>query len=144
MPTLAACRRYLLRGYEVLSLLLAPVFDSDGRVIGLVELVNKEDRTRAPGNGLRRFNSARRPRWRRAAPRLRLTPPQRVALPHLPPAHLVRSAICCREPRRVSRPRAVADPILRRPGAWLHRGRRTAATHALYALLYLPPAPRHG
>lgn len=75
MPTLAACRRYLLRGYEVLSLLLAPVFDSDGRVIGLVELVNKEDRARAPGNGLRRFNSARRPRWRRAAPRLRLTPP---------------------------------------------------------------------
>jgi GAF domain-containing protein len=34
-------RRYLLRGYEVLSLLLAPIKDSEGRVVALVELVNK-------------------------------------------------------------------------------------------------------
>jgi len=34
--------RYKLRGYDVMSLLLAPVVDQDGQVIGLVELVNKE------------------------------------------------------------------------------------------------------
>lgn len=35
-------RRYALRGYDVMSLLLAPIFDTDGKVIGLVELVNKD------------------------------------------------------------------------------------------------------
>lgn len=35
-------RRYKLRGYDVRSLLLAPIFDEDGEVVGLVELVNKE------------------------------------------------------------------------------------------------------
>ena len=35
--------RYKLRGYDVRSLLLAPVFDAEtSEVIGLVELVNKE------------------------------------------------------------------------------------------------------
>lgn len=35
-------RRYALRGYDVHTLLLAPVFGEDGEeVIGLVELVNK-------------------------------------------------------------------------------------------------------
>ena len=31
-------RRYLLRGYDVMSILLAPVHDADGKVIGLVEV----------------------------------------------------------------------------------------------------------
>ena len=35
-------QRYALRGYDVKSLLLAPVWSSDGKVIGLIELVNKE------------------------------------------------------------------------------------------------------
>lgn len=35
-------RRYALRGYDVRSLLLSPIFDDEGSVIGLVELVNKE------------------------------------------------------------------------------------------------------
>ena len=43
-------RRYLLRGYEVLSLLLAPIHDSQGRVVGLVELVNKVELV-GSGNG---------------------------------------------------------------------------------------------
>ena len=34
--------RYGLRGYDVRSLLLAPVLDGDGKVVGLIELVNKE------------------------------------------------------------------------------------------------------
>lgn len=35
-------KRYNLRGYDVRSLLLSPIFDDNGQVIGLVELVNKE------------------------------------------------------------------------------------------------------
>jgi len=35
-------RRYTLRGYDVRSLLLAPVRDEDGKVVGLIELVNKD------------------------------------------------------------------------------------------------------
>ena len=36
-------RRYKLRGYDVKSLLLAPIVEREtGNVIGLVELVNKE------------------------------------------------------------------------------------------------------
>jgi len=35
-------RRYTLRGYDVRSLLLAPVHDEDGKVVGLIELVNKD------------------------------------------------------------------------------------------------------
>ncbi len=34
---------YRLRGYETHSILIGPVLDESGRVIGLVELVNKED-----------------------------------------------------------------------------------------------------
>jgi GAF domain-containing protein len=48
-------RRYHLRGYDVKSLLLAPVFDDDGHVIGLVELVNKgTDPAPASPSGLQR------------------------------------------------------------------------------------------
>ena len=49
-------RKYTLRGYDVKSLLLAPVRDSEGKVIGLIELVNK-DPEGGPG-GLKRRNSA--------------------------------------------------------------------------------------
>ena len=53
-------RRYALRGYDVKSLLLAPIFDADtGEVIGLVELVNKDaDADRAPNDRQRNRNGA--------------------------------------------------------------------------------------
>ena len=35
-------RRYALRGYDVRSLLLAPIMNEDGKVVGLIELVNRE------------------------------------------------------------------------------------------------------
>ena len=41
-------RRYQLRGYDVKSILIAPVFDDAGGVVGLIELVNKE--CDAPGD----------------------------------------------------------------------------------------------
>lgn len=50
-------RRYLLRGYDVKSLLLAPVFDADGEVIGLVELVNKDADAPDPRARPRRLSS---------------------------------------------------------------------------------------
>ena len=34
--------KYRLRGYDVRSLLIGPILDADGKVIGLVELVNKD------------------------------------------------------------------------------------------------------
>ena len=34
--------RYALRGYDVHSLMVAPVIGDDGSVVGLIELVNKE------------------------------------------------------------------------------------------------------
>lgn len=49
--------RYTLRGYDVMSLLLAPVVDREGNVIGLIELVNKEVTTPTSGDRLVRRNS---------------------------------------------------------------------------------------
>ena len=62
-------RKYTLRGYDVMSLLLAPVIDNDGKVLGLIELVNKDigaaegysaagDDAAGSGSKLRRRNSA--------------------------------------------------------------------------------------
>ena len=34
-------QRFLLRGYEVKSLLLAPIHDADGEVVGLVEVCDR-------------------------------------------------------------------------------------------------------
>ena len=51
-------RRYKMRGYDVKSLLLAPIFNDDGQVIGLVELVNKECEDEGPpAEGVRRSPS---------------------------------------------------------------------------------------
>lgn len=58
MLALQSRRRYKMRGYDVKSLLLAPIFNDDGQVIGLVELVNKECEDEGPpAEGVRRSPS---------------------------------------------------------------------------------------
>ena len=46
---LEARGEHMLRGYDVHSLLIAPVVDADGRVIGMIELVNKDPTRRRDG-----------------------------------------------------------------------------------------------
>ena len=46
---LEARGEHMLRGYDVHSLLIAPVVDADGRVIGMIELVNKDPSRRRDG-----------------------------------------------------------------------------------------------
>ena len=46
---LEARGEHMLRGYDVHSLLIAPVIDADGRVIGMIELVNKDPARRRDG-----------------------------------------------------------------------------------------------
>ena len=46
---LEARGEHMLRGYDVHSLLIAPVVDADGRVIGMIELVNKDPNRRRDG-----------------------------------------------------------------------------------------------
>ena len=46
---LEARGEHMLRGYDVHSLLIAPVVDADGRVIGMIELVNKDPARRRDG-----------------------------------------------------------------------------------------------
>ena len=46
---LEARGEHMLRGYDVHSLLIAPVVDADGRVIGMIELVNKDPKRRRDG-----------------------------------------------------------------------------------------------
>ena len=46
---LEARGEHMLRGYDVHSLLIAPVVDADGTVIGMIELVNKDPSRRRDG-----------------------------------------------------------------------------------------------
>ena len=46
---LEARGEHMLRGYDVHSLLIAPVVDADGTVIGMIELVNKDPNRRRDG-----------------------------------------------------------------------------------------------
>ena len=46
---LEARGEHMLRGYDVHSLLIAPVVDADGNVIGMIELVNKDPTRRRDG-----------------------------------------------------------------------------------------------
>ena len=46
---LEARGEHMLRGYDVHSLLIAPVVDADGTVIGMIELVNKDPARRRDG-----------------------------------------------------------------------------------------------